>query len=110
VPSQVAVPSTCASDAGSTPSAEANKPRKYRRPGLTAAGSVPDALRHFPALPDDSRVAFPVVEGVLGQSNATIHRRMKTDPDFPKPIRDGRCTRFRVGDIRRYLEKKAAQS
>ncbi|MBK7234812.1 MAG: hypothetical protein IPI02_03970 [Sterolibacteriaceae bacterium] len=84
--------------------------RKYRKPGLTAAGSVPSALTNLAALPDETRVTIIVLEGVTGFSNATIHRRMKTDPDFPKPIRDGRCTRFRVGDIRRYLENKAAQS
>lgn len=83
--------------------------RKYRRPGLTAAGTIPDALANFDVMPDSALVGFSVVEGVTGQSNATIHRRMKDDPSFPKPIRDGRCTRFRVGDIRRYLEKKAAQ-
>lgn len=90
---------------------EAKSKRKYRRPGLTAGGELPDALKHFSALPDDSQVGYPVLEGLTGWSNATIHRRIKNDPDLPRPIRDGhgRTTRFRVGDIRRYLAKKAAE-
>ncbi|MBK6972663.1 MAG: AlpA family phage regulatory protein [Sterolibacteriaceae bacterium] len=75
---------------------------------MTAAGTIPDALAHFTVLPDDAQVRFPVVEALLSASTSTIWRRIKDDPDFPKPLRDGRRTSFRVGDLRRYLIKKAA--
>jgi prophage regulatory protein len=47
----------------------------------------------------------------LGKGVSTAWRDVRTDPDFPKPIRlSAGCTRFKVGDIRAYLAKKVNAS
>ncbi len=41
---------------------------------------------------------------VAGLSEATLYRKAKTDPTFPKLIRLGaRCTRIRAGDLTTWL-------
>jgi predicted DNA-binding transcriptional regulator AlpA len=62
----------------------------------------------FNSLPDSALVsvkAFPVLAGI---AVSTAWRRAKLEPDFPQPVRLGvGCTRFRVGDIRRFLKVDA---
>lgn len=64
-------------------------------------------LRNADTLPDCALVDVQMTTGLLGTSVSTGWRKIKTDPDFPKPIRLGaRCTRFRMGDIRAYIASK----
>lgn len=61
-------------------------------------------LSHFDTLPDSALVpvkAFPVLAGI---AVSTAWRRAKLEPNFPQPVKLGaKCTRFRVGDIRRFM-------
>lgn len=61
-------------------------------------------LSQFDKLPDSAMVpvkAFPVLAGI---AVSTAWRRAKSEPSFPQPVRLGvKCTRFRVGDIRKFI-------
>lgn len=79
----------------------ASSPTAQRRPDVS----------HFDTLPDAALIAVKAMAAVLGKGVSTAWRDVHNDPDFPKPIRlSPGCTRFRVGDIRAYLTKKAAAS
>jgi predicted DNA-binding transcriptional regulator AlpA len=68
-------------------------------------------VSHFDKLPDAALIAIAALAAVMGKGVSTAWRDIRNDPDFPKPIRlSPGCTRFRVGDIRAYLSKKAASS
>jgi predicted DNA-binding transcriptional regulator AlpA len=62
---------------------------------------APD-LSNFNALPDTARADLPVVCALFSVSPATAWRRVKAGV-IPSPIKDGRCTRWIVGDLRRAL-------
>lgn len=75
--------------------------KKQRRPDVS----------HFDDLPDSALLAISALAVVTGGGVSTAWRHVRTDPDFPRPIRlSAGCTRFRVGDIRAYLAKKANAS
>lgn len=38
---------------------------------------------------------------------ATVYRRIKDDPRFPKPVKLGRLTRFVDAEVSRYIEELA---
>lgn len=76
--------------------------RQPRKPGLTAQGKLPDALKNADSLPDSALVSQPVIEGLAGCSAATVWRRVKSGL-LPKPIRQGGCTRWRLGEVRAAL-------
>lgn len=82
-----------------------SKPRKYRRPGLTTAETVPDGLKGFDSLPASAHVGQPVVEGLYDCSPATLWRRVKAGL-IPKPRKFGRRTVWNVGDLREALQAK----
>lgn len=44
--------------------------------------------------------------GIRG--NATIYRRIKDDPRFPRPLKICKLTRFVDADVTRYIEELAA--
>lgn len=44
--------------------------------------------------------------GIRG--NATVYRRLKDDPRFPRPVKIGKLTRFVDTDVTRYIEELAA--
>ncbi len=68
-------------------------------------------VSHFDKLPDAALIAIRALAAVLGKGVSTAWRDVRTDPDFPKPIRlSAGCTRFKVGDIRAYLAKKVNAS
>jgi predicted DNA-binding transcriptional regulator AlpA len=68
-------------------------------------------VSHFDKLPDAALIAIKALAAVLGKGVSTAWRDIKSDPDFPQPIRLGAgCTRFKVGDIRAYLTKKSSAS
>lgn len=55
------------------------------------------------SLPDDALVDIRVVSDVVGLKTTAIYARIKNHT-FPNPERFGtRCTRFRVGKLRRWL-------
>ena len=66
-------------------------------------------IAHFDKLPDCALIAIKPMAAVLGKGVSTAWRDIKHDPDFPKPIHLGAgCTRFKVGDIRAYIDFKVA--
>lgn len=68
-------------------------------------------FENFHLLPDETFVPVKVFPVIAGIAVSTAWRRAKLEPDFPKPVRLGsRCTRFRLGDIRRFLAERAATS
>lgn len=75
------------------------KPRRYRKPGLTAAGGIPDALTHWATLPDDARVRQPVVEGLFSISAATLWRWVRNGI-LPAPRRCGRISSWVVSELK----------
>lgn len=91
--------------ASDLPKQDTSKSRKYRRPGLTVGGSVPDALRQFPNMPNEAFVGQPVVEGLFGTSSATVWRHVKTGL-IPAPRKFGRRTVWNVGELRQALQAK----
>lgn len=72
---------------------------------------TPPDVSHFDQLPDTALVPIRALAAVMGKGVSTAWRNTQNDPDFPRPIRmSAGCTRFKVGDIRAYLAKKAAAS
>ena len=52
----------------------------------------------------DALLRLKTAGNIAGLSEATIYRKAKTDPTFPKLIRLGaRCTRIRAGDLTTWL-------
>ena len=75
---------------------DADKPKRGGNQPLHAA-QIADAL-----------LTLRTASAVAGMSEATIYRRAKDDPSFPKLIRIGaRCTRIRAGDLTAWLAAKA---
>lgn len=62
---------------------------------------APD-LKAFADAPDDARVRLNTVIALFGVSGNTVWRRVKAG-QFPAPRKDGGCTFWRVGDVRRHL-------
>ena len=56
----------------------------------------------------DALLTLRTASAVAGLSPATLYRRAKADPTFPKLVRLGaRCTRIRAGDLMAWLASKA---
>jgi len=72
------------------------------------SGPVPDALRHFDALPDSANVRQPVVEALYGCSGATVWRGVKRGTIPPPRKLSARVTAWNVGELRRALRGEAA--
>lgn len=63
--------------------------------------SIPDALRHFDALPDSANVRAPVVAALFNVSLATVWRYARSGV-IPAPHKLGpRVTAWNVGELRR---------
>ena len=61
---------------------------------------------HVAQIPD-ALLRMRTAAAVSGMSEATLYRRAKTDPDFPKLVKLGtRCTRIRAGDLTAWLASK----
>lgn len=62
-------------------------------------------IRNFSKLPDEARISAETFALLIDVHENTVWRRAKNDPSFPKPVKLGnRCTRFRVGDVRKFME------
>ena len=92
-------------------------PRRLAAPIKSAAETQPQSptrtpnVSHFDTLPNAALISIKALAAVNGQGVSTLWRHCKEDPEFPRPIRlSAGCTRFNVGEIRAYLEKKAAAS
>lgn len=59
-------------------------------------------LAGFSNLPDDALARLPVVQAAYACSAATVWRRVKAGL-IPAPVRIGRTTAWRVGEIRKAL-------
>jgi prophage regulatory protein len=55
---------------------------------------------------DDAMLRLETVKAVTGLGRTTIYEKMgSSPPTFPQAIRQGkRCTRWRAGDIKAYLQ------
>lgn len=77
---------------------------------VTVERVKPD-ISHFDSLPNAALIAINEMAAVMGKGVSSAWRDIKSDPDFPQPIRlSAGCTRFNVGDIRGYLTKKVSMS
>lgn len=66
-------------------------------------------ITHLNSLPDEALIDVKKVAELLDASRATVYRLVEQNKDFPRPRRLGmRCTRWRVGDLRAYLNGEAA--
>jgi predicted DNA-binding transcriptional regulator AlpA len=65
---------------------------------------LPLGIEHFEKLPDLALVNLPVLCTLYTASRATIWRRVKAGL-IPAPVKDGRSTRWIVGDLRRALTR-----
>ena len=66
--------------------------------------AIPVALQNFDSLPTAANVRVDVVSGLYAQSVATVWRRARLDPEFPKPRKLGaQLTAWNVGELRRHL-------
>lgn len=67
-------------------------------------------VKIFDALPDSAMVPVTAFRPLADIAPSTAWRRAKLEPGFPQPVVLGvKCTRFRVGDIRRFLAGNQAQ-
>lgn len=56
----------------------------------------------------DALLTLKTASAIAGLSEATIYRKVASDPTFPKLVRIGqRCTRIRAGDLTAWLAAKA---
>lgn len=61
-------------------------------------------LSHFDQLPDAALVPVRTVAALIDAGESTVWRRAKLEPSFPKPVKLGiKCTRWRVGELRRFM-------
>ncbi len=73
----------------------------------TTAPTPPGIL----VIPDSGEALLTVhtVAAVLALTANTVWEKVRTDPSFPQPVRDGpRYTRFRLSDVRAYLARLSA--
>lgn len=78
--------------------AQADKPKRGTiNPQPLHAAQIADAL-----------LTLRTAAAVAGLSEATLYRKAKADPAFPRLIKMGqRCTRIRAGDLTAWLAAKA---
>lgn len=82
------------------------KPRKPRNPPTPIF-----ALSNFDGLPDTALITVQVLSVLLTMGVSTIWRQAKLIPGFPAAIKlSPGCTRFQVGDVRRYIASKCANA
>lgn len=87
-------PDTITPARGDKPDAE--KPKRGLNQPLHAA-QIADAL-----------LTMRTASAVAGLSEATLYRKAKSDPSFPRLVRMGaRCTRIRAGDLTAWLSAQA---
>ena len=65
------------------------------------------AVAAFADLPDEALINVNTVAVVRSGGVSTVWREAK-DGRFPKPIRIGHSTRWRVGDVRQWLRTRGA--
>lgn len=63
------------------------------------------SVETFDSLPDSAILRQPSVKALLGLSDSTIWRLVASG-DLPRVKLSPRCTGWRVGDVRAYLEGK----
>jgi len=67
-------------------------------------------LPGFDQLSDEQFISHTQLAAVAGRGTSTLWRHANEDPDFPPHhMFSSRCRRYRVGDVRRWLESKAAE-
>lgn len=70
---------------------------------INTKSALPDALRHFDALPDTANVRLPIVRVLVGCSPATVWRMVHRG-DLPAPRKlTKQITAWNVGELRKFL-------
>lgn len=64
---------------------------------------------HFDDLPEDALTSFQEVSRVTSWKRTKIYYDVRNGT-FPSPLKIGRSSRWRVGDIRQYLQRIGAQA
>ena len=55
-------------------------------------------------LPDMAMIDVKTVASLMGVSTMTVWRRANDTPNFPQPMKlSARCTRWKLGDVRKML-------
>ena len=71
---------------------------KRGNPQPLHAATIPDAL-----------LKMPTAAALAGMSEATLYRKAKYDPAFPRLVKLGaRCTRIRAGELTAWLAAQGA--
>lgn len=74
-------------------------------PARSMSPTAQRALAEYPRLPDEALVPVETVSVVLGLGQSTVWRKSARG-EMPAPVRlSDRCTRWRVGDIRRFAQE-----
>ena len=63
----------------------------------------------FDSLPDEALIPFGMVSAITGWKRTKIHCDVLRGA-FPRPLKLGRNVRWRVGDLRVYLNRMGALS
>lgn len=63
---------------------------------------LPASLETFDELPDSALIRQPILEALLGVSASTVWRLVNSGA-LPRVKLTARCTGWRVGDVRAYL-------
>lgn len=67
-------------------------------------------LQGFDELPDGALVGIRAISALQDIGESAAWERAKSDPHHPTAIRlSSKCTRWRVGDVRRYIAIKAGE-
>ena len=81
---------------------------KLSEKSRTKRPAIYPLLEGFDELPNSAHVDAKVVNALMGWSNSTTWRRVKAG-QLAQPVRLGaRTTRWRVGDLRNFLEEISA--
>lgn len=78
------------------------------RPSPTPSAELPASFLNFDRLPSAALVEQRTLELLFSCGATTIWRRVK-DGGLPQPYRHGRCTRWKVGDLREVLDSKGGE-
>ena len=69
---------------------------------MESTKSINPTLRDFNSLPDSQQIRLPIIKAILGVSNATIWRMVKSGKLKAYKLTE-RTTTFNVGELRNYL-------
>ena len=60
-------------------------------------------------LKDDRLISHETTWGITGNSRSSHYLKIKTDPDYPKPVKIGKLQKFSYRECQEYVAKKLAE-